>query len=209
MHLRYKHSKRRSVCIAFVADSITITRATANPETCRRHVLGKIMRGREVRKSKSAILVELEASRKTEKAHLEMQQARVEYLKKQVALEGAVSTRIRTQLGECCATRDQERSEADMKERLGEAGAVEQKLCENVRDKDAEISLVRSSIQSLDRVLTTWEAKFDQVVEALLRYISREDLTEGEAMKLAGLKCRCEDVLCDFPFTVDANHAHL
>ena len=197
------------VYAVFVAEAVSITKGTATRETCKQHVQGKIMRAREVKKTKSMEITQLEEKKKTLSEHLKMQDVRLEYLRNQLHLERAMSSYMHNKWGECAAVAEQCEREAEVKILLEIAEKEAYALWSNGLNRAEEIWVIHQSLETLQRVLSTWEGKFEEVVEALFRYMNREDLSEEEALKLSSLKCRCPDSSCDFPFVVDARHRHL
>ena len=197
------------VCAIFVAKAISISKGMATRENCKQHVQGKIMRAREVKKTKSAEIADLEEKGRTLSAHLKMQDVRVEYLRNQLHLERAVSSYMLNKWGDCAAVAEQHEREAEVKNRLEIAEKEAYNLWSNGLNRAEEIWVIYQSLETLQRVFSTWEGKFEEVVEALFRYMNREDISKEEALQLSSLKCRCPDSACEFPFVVDASHRHL
>ncbi|KAG0571929.1 hypothetical protein KC19_VG054600 [Ceratodon purpureus] len=116
---------------------------------------------------------------------------------------------MQTKWGDCLATQEQFGKEL---EALGSVVAAEEQsynlwtICWETARK---VTAIVESLQTLDRVLTTWVGRFDEVMNALYHYMHRDDLSEVKALQLASIKCRCPDLNCDFPFTIDARHRHL
>ncbi|KAG0596015.1 hypothetical protein M758_UG216700 [Ceratodon purpureus] len=139
---------------------------------------------------------------------MRMQEARVEFMKREYELEKAVTRHVRTMKGVDGSGGVPPRDELEALKKKGDVEALYIKAKVITREKGAEIHLVEYEIITLERVLSVWVEDPSGRAGTLFRHSTSFDITEAFAFQMAGLDCRCMDANCDFPFVVDDCHRH-
>ena len=187
------------------ADAVPAEPIALTLEACKEYVHIKIRRGRMVRREKMQNVLQMESDLKLDIAAMKIQELRVEHFTKQYELGVQVSKHHRGPNAIPVLTREE-------REALQLKTLVERLCCDawmSTRTLTLKIRRVKTELQTLERIMAVWEAGIESHAERMFKELMREDIPEEAAFQEAGLECRCSDVNCDFPYTIDDEHRHL